>query len=577
MRTKKGITIVVEVCLSGLLAASAALSQVTPDRLKAIGDNMKQLKAVGQQLPETYRKALSGGAQNAIHLANVWDEVGPRLGRALSQGGGARKKFSNSATPNVSTTTVEVSDPSNDFAFSVQTGFTQSETSTAWCGSHVAVGFNDSGSIPESIFFGPGGVSVNGVALSTDQGKSFQDLGFLNPGSNPNILFEGDPVLGCADANTFYYAALSIDFSVPVSAVSVSKSTDGGLTYGDPVEAVSKDFFTHLLDKDWMTVDPTNPSRLFVTYTDFDSSGLSVCGFIAPGVPNPRAAIELVRSTDGGSTWTPPVVLDEVCGFVPAVQGSQVTVGPGGEVYVAWEHFADFFTRDLRIRKSTDNGLTFASSVKVDDVAFVGDGFELQGGFRDSLDLGSLVVDRSGKATNGNVYVVWQDGRNLQVPDFDSGLYGYADVLVRGSSDGGSTWSLPVRVNNNPDPVPGGGGTDQYQPGAAVDKTGKIGVCWYDRRLDPLNYKIDRFCGVSTNAGLSFANSRQSSPSWEPIHGNDALGDPRYMGDYDGVASDFTQATTGFIGAFQIMNTRGGVSGNTTLQPNPDVLAVGFR
>ncbi len=99
--------------------------------------------------------------------------------------------------------------------------------------------------------------------------------------------------------------------------------------------------------------------------------------------------------------------------------------------------------------------------------------------------------------TNGNVYIVWQDGRNLQVPDFDSGFYGYADVLLRSSSDGGSTWSPAVRVNNNPDPVPGGGGTDQYQPGVAVDKTGEIGVCWYDRRLDPLNYMIDRFCGVS--------------------------------------------------------------------------------
>jgi len=51
------------------------------------------------------------------------------------------------------------------------------------------------------------------------------------------------------------------------------------------------------------------------------------------------------------------------------------------------------------------------------------------------------------------------------------------------------------------------------------------------------------------------------------------------MGDYDVVASDFTEATAGFIGAFQIMNTRTGLSGSgsTILQPNPDVLAVGFR
>ena len=578
MKTNKRLTIFIEVCLAGLLAASAALSQATPDRLNAITANMKQLKAVGQQLPETYRKALSGGAQNALQLANVWDEVGPRLGRALSQSGGVRTPFSNSATPNGSATTVEVSNPSNDFAFSVQTGFTQSETSTAWCGNHVAVGFNDSGSIPESIFFGPGGVSVNGVALSPDQGKSFQDLGFLNPGSSFFNELLGDPVLGCADASTFYYASLFLDFSVPVSAVSVSKSTDGGSTYGDPIEAVSKSLLTHFLDKDWMTVDPTNTSRLFVTYTDFDSSGLNVCGFIAPGVPNPRAAIELVRSTDGGSTWTPPVVIDEVCGFVPFVEGSQVTVGPGGEVYVAWEHYTDFFTREIRIRKSTNKGTSFASFVKVDDVTCIGDCVTIQGLFHTSLDLGSLVVDRSGTATSGNVYIVWHDGRNLIVPSFTiSGFYGYADVLLRRSTDGGAKWSAAVRVNTNPEPLPSGRGTDQYQPGVAVDNTGKIGACWYDRRLDPLNYQIDRFCGVSTDAGATWTNTRQSSPSWSPIHATDFLIDPLYMGDYDGLASDFTKSIPGFIGAFQMMNTRGGLSGNSILVPNPDVLAVGFR
>ena len=473
---------------------------------------------------------------------------------------------------------IPVSDPSNDFAFSVMMGFTQSETSTAWCGSHVVVGFNDSGSLPESFFFGPGCLRSSGVALSTDHGHDFQDLGFVNPGSNPANFLLGDPAPGCADASTFHYSQIFLtadSMGNPLAAVAVSTSSDGGATWADPVATASKDGFTHFLDKSWMTVDPTNTSRLFVTYTDFDFSG--VCGPSAL-----RIAIELVSSTDGGATWGAPVEIDEVCSPFsgPGLfdQGSQVAVGPGGEVYGAWEFFqADFFTRELRIRKSVDHGATFAPLVKVTDVTPVGDGSLLQGGFRSPAELPSLAVDRSGTATNGNVYIAWNDGRNLQVPDFDSGFYRYTDVLLTRSTDGGATWSAPVRVNTNSEPLHSGRGSDQYQPGAAVDGTGKVGVCWYDRRLDPLNFSIDRFCGVSKDAGATFTNSRQSSPSWSPIHATEAFINTVYMGDYDGLASDATQSSPGFIGAFQMMNTRGGLSGNSIPVPNPDVFATNFK
>ena len=187
----------------------------------------------------------------------------------------------------------------------------------------------------------------------------------------------------------------------------------------------------------------------------------------------------------------------------------------------------------------------------------------------------SMAVDRSGTASNGNVYIAWQDGRNLQIPSFTiSGTYAYADVLPRKSSDGGVTWSPVVRINDNPEPLPDGGGTDQYQPGVAVDGWGKVGVCFYDRRHDPQNFMIDRYCAVSTDAGTTWLNKRQSSPSWAPSHATDFEIDPFYMGDYDSLASDFTKTTPGFIGAFQISNTRGGISGNSIPVPNQDVVAV---
>jgi len=528
-------------------------------------------------LPDKHQKALSGAAQNLMHVAKEWDQMEERMREAsqrlgqLRQGSltsglsGAKSEGASSDSSKL----IRVSDPGNDFAFSVLAGFTQSETSTAWCGNNVVVGFNDSGSLPESIFFGPGGVSFNGVARSTDMGESFVDLGFLNPSPNFFDLLVGDPVLGCVNVNTVYYSSLFETGTplAPLSAISVSISSNGGATFGNPVVTASKDAFTHFLDKEWMAVDPTNPNRLFVTYTDFDSSG-TVCGFFG-GRPIDRTGIELVRSINGGATWSAPLVIDQTCG-APFVQGSQVVVGPGGEVYVAWEFFAaDFVTRSLRIRRSTNNGVTFGPTAKVDDVTCVGECFRLQGGFRSGFEFPSLAVDRSGTAANGTVYLAWHDGRNLLVPDFGSfsGFYGYADVLVRRSTNGGITWSAAVRVNTNPEPLENGRGTDQYQPAMAVDKTGTVGVCFYDRRNDPSNFLIDRFCALSKDAGATWKNKRVTERSFPPIHATDAFINTVYMGDYDVLAGDFTRGTTGFIGAFQVINT------DEVFTPNPDVKA----
>lgn len=537
---------------------AVAIDQAQLDALEA---TVERVKAFADRLPENKLKALSGGAQNLIHLAEQWGQIEPNLSQASP--GERLLSFALSAKSPATKTSgpVQVSDPSTDVNFSSFAGFTQSETSTAWCGSNVVVGFNDSGSFFETSSAPPRpgvGLSFNGVARSTNKGATYTDLGFLNPGPPGNFL-SGDPVLACANATTFYYASLFQTGSE--SAISVSKSLNGGATFGNPIPAASKDF-NHFLDKDWMVVDPSDSNRLYVTYTDFDLSFSSpTCGF------DSRTAIELVRSTDGGVSWDAPVVIAEVCGFEPLVQGSQVAVGPGGEVYVAWEAFASFFggTREIDIRKSTDNGLTFDPAVKVADVTPVGDGFLLQGAFRAAFEFPSLAVDRSGTATNGHVYLTWHNG-SLTVGDEFSGTYSYADVLLSRSPDGGATWSGPVTVNDNPEPLPPGFGTDQYQPGLAVNnKSGKLAVCFYDRRLDTLNFLIDRECATSTNAGANWTNARQTMKNFAAVPAQDFLINPVYMGDYDSLASDSTKANPGFVGAYGD-NSRG----------NPDVRAVKF-
>ena len=439
-------------------------------------------------------------------------------------------------------------------------GMTQSETSAAWCGSNAIIGFNDSGSFAQTLFRGSGqALSFDGWTLSTDGGQTFVDQGPLvaepmPPGFTAFHLF-GDPVTGCPDPSTFYYSSLAEgrarDLGV-VSGISVSKSTDGGDTFDEHALAVGKDGFEHFLDKEWMAVDggpTTSPDDdvIHVTYTDFDFS------FTSPGCPgNFRTAIEHVRSVDGGDTWSPPQVIDEMCGN-RFVQGSQVEAD-GDTVYVAWERYrADFVTRSIWIRKSTDGGITFGDRLKVTEVTSVGDSFELQGLFRAFLDLQGLAVDRSGGPSDGDVYLTFQDGSRVTqrdpldasftggcLGDFQDPRYCFGDVYVTRSADGRG-WSPPVLINS-PD-----GQTDQFMPAVEVGSDGTVWAHYYDRSSDPRNFLIRAVLATSTDGGNSWAESfLTEGAGFAPVTGwQDFFVNPFYMGDYQTVAVDQTGGLPG--------------------------------
>jgi hypothetical protein len=57
----------------------------------------------------------------------------------------------------------------------------------------------------------------------------------------------------------------------------------------------------------------------------------------------------------------------------------------------------------------------------------------------------------------------------------------------------------------------------------AVDRSGAVGVCYYDRRQDPQNTFIDRYCSVSQNHGASWQERRVSAANWLPAHAYDVV------------------------------------------------------
>jgi hypothetical protein len=344
---------------------------------------------------------------------------------------------------------------------------------------------------------------------------------------------------------------------------------------------------------------------MYFSYTDFDDSGLSPA---CPPIVFPdgthkdvaRTAIEVVVTNDGGQTFSNPIIIDEVCGNSSFVQASHVAVNSHGAPYIAWERFNPDGTLDLKITHLQPNNVP-APTVRVDQRVLGGDVFivlrtqncceetDLQGEFRDLVAL-DLAVDHSGGPNDGTVYVTWDDGRNKSVPDLlgvvdlgigvppgegqllvpgftplilTAGNYLYTDVLVSSSKDG-VHFGPTIQVNSDRQPK-FGGGHDHFQPAVAVDPTGRVAICWYDRRNDPQNLNIERFCAES-KTGREWSNFRVPIAPFTPFNHLDLEIAPNYMGDYDGLTSDFTGKTKGFIGAFEWMSSG----------MNPDVKAFSF-
>ena len=324
-------------------------------------------------------------------------------------------------------------------------------------------------------------------------------------------------------------------------------------------------------------VDPSNHKRIYVSYRDVDFSGVRC--------PNGlRTGIEVVVSNDGGRTFGAPIVAGEQCFAVndDIVLASRVAVSSTGKVYVAWE---DAFTlpgafpltlQDLAVSSFTPGGtptapvvvdLVTQGGVEVFRSLDVTDEFLMRGGFQNYRGI-DLAVDRSGGPSDGMVYVVWNDAPQQVVPDtidVFGGNYAFYDVFFSRSADG-QAFSPSAKLNSDAQP-PRRRGHDHFQPAIAVDRTGKVAVCWKDRRNDPEDYQYERFCAESRDSGATWDENRVKGTLSTPSRGQDRVINPDTMGNYDALTSDFTKKEPGFIGAFQW----------TSSGMNPDLKANAFE
>ena len=369
--------------------------------------------------------------------------------------------------------------------------FTQSETSVIAFGSTVLIGFNDSGS-------NAGGTNkFTGYSRSTDGGATFTDGGTLPTNAGGDA---GDPVLARNETTGRIYFT-TLGFSVPT--IQVFRSDDNGATWMLPTNGTPGGASE---DKQWVAVD------------NFPGAGNGNVYLISRnfGAGN---GIKMYRSTDHGNTFGPSGGVPIVTGM----QGAYVAVGPDHSVYAFW-----FSGTTLQVRKSTDFGVTFGAPVTV--------AAGLVGGVNGDLGLTGI---RQGTATasgfrsnafphaainpaNGDIYVTY----NNDGPGVDKG-----DVLLVQSTDGGATWSAPVKINDDVTT------TDQWQPTITMAPDGSsLGIFYYSRQEDAGNnaFKYYGRTGAISGSMITFLPGFAVSdvPSL-PEFGRDSLVNSVYMGDYN--------------------------------------------
>jgi hypothetical protein len=115
-----------------------------------------------------------------------------------------------------------------------------------------------------------GAAKAQGTAVSTDGGASWTSHAFVPfsecAGGNPDYDRATDPWVTFDPNGNAYQISLSASANLQISAVQVSKSTDGGLTWGNPKELIRDESGLNFNDKESITADPTRSGYVYAVW-----------------------------------------------------------------------------------------------------------------------------------------------------------------------------------------------------------------------------------------------------------------------------------------------------------------------
>ncbi len=297
-----------------------------------------------------------------------------------------------------------------------------------------------------------------------------------------------DPTLATAPGGHFYLGALFFN-SGGISNVAVVHyrdlpDTDGGDTIRYQgvviVDKGSQSDSGNFNDKPAIAGDIARGTTsasvcgpVYIAFTIFTGGGGSVPF---------TSKLGFSRSTQGncGSSWSHPIYLNKT---YKQNQGVTLAVDPRtGKIYVVWRHVfqagGDGFPDSILMVTSSDGGSTFSDPVPItrsgfapfDQPGLATTTFPKNPAFR-SNSFPTIAVDG-----NGNVYVADQEKTFPTSGSYPPGYY-EPRVIIRTSTDGGSTWTTGSIVDSGSPSTY----AQQFMPVLSFGG-GLLKLMWYDFR-----------------------------------------------------------------------------------------------
>ena len=361
------------------------------------------------------------------------------------------------------------------------------------------------------------------AAFSTCAGGTSQNGGGYERSSDPWVTFTPN-----GDA---YQISLSFTDSNNSSAILVSKSSNGGDTWGAPVALKADVNPTDggFNDKEAITADPNDAKYVYAVWDRGTATDQPMW---------------FSRTTDGGATWEQPKIIRNPA-TTSFVIGSQIVVRPNGDLIALYASvgagdreepgraLTDTTTPGIFILRSTDKGGTWSEPIKVADFTAVGVVDPKTG---QDLRTADIIPDIAVNHKTGALYVTWQDGRFSK--------FNHEAIAFAKSLDGGLTWSKPKRISRSSRYA-------AFTPTISVADDGTIGVSYYDfrkfKKSSP-TLATNYWLATSRNGGKTW-HETALYPSFDMRIAPYARG--LFVGDYQGLAS----AGNTFVALFVAANT----------------------
>jgi hypothetical protein len=304
---------------------------------------------------------------------------------------------------------------------------------------------------------------------------------------------------------------------------------------------------THFLDKEWFAANKqtTGPfaAWMYTSYSDVEiGANCNVSQVIG-------ATVKIKRSTDSGANWSAAIIPPQPTTPFTASTGSYLSIAGDGTIYLAYNFATDSGNQRNYVNRSTDGGVTYSPYTAITTAPLTYTGYIAPSGYQyyKADDVGNVFRNNQFPAiaadwTNSSrVYAVWnhhQGGWDTSYTALVSNTvqtFLAGDIAFARSTDGGQSWSAPLRLNddalNN--------AKDQFFPAITTGRDGTIHVSWLDRRDDPNNDYYRAYYTQSTDGGQTWsANQAMADTGSDPAHvlvstGTSSEG---FIGDYQGIA-----------------------------------------